>query len=603
MFRLKHRLNELALNAFRNRQEIVKEGLTRRELFKLGLLTSTGWLVAKSGLSSRAHAQFGGGGGGGSTSSPQTRAFIEPLPRPPINVPQAALTPAPTAAPNSAAGEGRARAHQAFTSQPPQLLYAVTQKDGLLSVSPDLPPQRLWGFAIGTPEQNQPITVPGPTYVARYGQPVLVRNFNRLPADNGGFGINSASTHLHNGHTPSESDGNPTDFFAAGQFYDHHYPNVLAGFASTHAPNGDINEAMGSLWYHDHRLDFTAQNTYKGLVGTYHLFNQFDTGDETTGFRLPSFPDFDVYLTINDRKFDPQSGALAFDLFTIDGVLGDKFLVNGKIQPFFQVHPRRYRLRLLNTGPSRFLQFFLTDPASPNTANSFYQISNDGNLLPAPVLVNSVRLSVAERADIIVDFSRFAGKSIFLENRLQQLEGQGPTGTVLGAGQGNNVMRIDVVLPPVADNSADPATQRFYSLPSTALTPLVTRTFSFDRRANWAINGQVFQDTPRFRVKRNTVEKWVVTNNSFGWQHPVHIHFEEFQTLTINGRAVSNSPLVNSGRKDVLRLEFNQTAELLFRFRDFVGKYPMHCHNVVHEDHAMMLRFDIDDVGDRNTRP
>lgn len=601
MFRLKHRLNKLALNAFRNRQEIVKEGLTRRELFKLGLLTSTGWLVAKSGLSSRAHAQFGGGGG--STSSPQTRAFIEPLPRPPINVPQAALTPAPTAAPNPAAGEGRARAHQAFTSQPPQLLYAVTQKDGLLSVSPDLPPQRLWGFAIGTPEQNQPITVPGPTYVARYGQPVLVRNFNRLPADNGGFGINSASTHLHNGHTPSESDGNPTDFFAAGQFYDHHYPNVLAGFASTHAPNGDINEAMGSLWYHDHRLDFTAQNTYKGLVGTYHLFNQFDTGDETTGFRLPSFPDFDVYLTINDRKFDPQSGALAFDLFTIDGVLGDKFLVNGKIQPFFQVHPRRYRLRLLNTGPSRFLQFFLTDPASPNTANSFYQISNDGNLLPAPVLVNSVRLAVAERADIIVDFSRFAGKSIFLENRLQQLEGQGPTGTVLGAGQGNNVMRIDVVLPPVADNSADPATQRFYSLPSTALTPLVTRTFSFDRRANWAINGQVFQDTPRFRVKRNTVEKWVVTNNSFGWQHPVHIHFEEFQTLTINGRAVSNSPLVNSGRKDVLRLEFNQTAELLFRFRDFVGKYPMHCHNVVHEDHAMMLRFDIDDVGDRNTRP
>jgi FtsP/CotA-like multicopper oxidase with cupredoxin domain len=601
MFRLKHRLNKLALNAFRNRQEIVKEGLTRRELFKLGLLTSTGWLVAKSGLSSRAHAQFGGGGG--STSSPQTRAFIEPLPRPPINVPQAALTPAPTAAPNSAAGEGRARAHQAFTSQPPQLLYAVTQKDGLLSVSPDLPPQRLWGFAIGTPEQNQPITVPGPTYVARYGQPVLVRNFNRLPADNGGFGINSASTHLHNGHTPSESDGNPTDFFAAGNFYDHHYPNVLAGFASTHAPNGDINEAMGSLWYHDHRLDFTAQNTYKGLVGTYHLFNQFDTGDETTGFRLPGFPDFDVYLTINDRKFDPQSGALAFDLFTIDGVLGDKFLVNGKVQPFFQVHPRRYRLRLLNTGPSRFLQFFLTDPASPNTANSFYQISNDGNLLPAPVLVNSVRLSVAERADIIVDFSRFAGKSIFLENRLQQLEGQGPTGTVLGAGQGNNVMRIDVVLPPVADNSADPATQRFYSLPSTALTPLVTRTFSFDRRANWAINGQVFQDTPRFRVKRNTVEKWVVTNNSFGWQHPVHIHFEEFQTLTINGRAVSNSPLVNSGRKDVLRLEFNQTAELLFRFRDFVGKYPMHCHNVVHEDHAMMLRFDIDDVGDRNTRP
>jgi len=89
-------------------------------------------------------------------------------------------------------------------------------------------------------------------------------------------------------------------------------------------------------------------------VGFYCLFNQFDTGDETTGFHLPSFPQFDIPLVFADKVYDPTSKLLAFDLFNLDGILGDKFLVNGKIQPFFQVQPRRYRFRLLDTGPSRF---------------------------------------------------------------------------------------------------------------------------------------------------------------------------------------------------------------------------------------------------------
>src|SRR6266436_8989659 len=111
---------------------------------------------------------------------------------------------------------------------------------------------------------------------------------------------------------------------------------------------------------------------------------------------------------------------------SLDGILGDKFLVNGKIQPFFNVQPRRYRFRRLDTGPSRFFQFFLTDPNNLGATNPFWVIANDGNLLPAPVQVQSVRIGVAERVDIIIDFSQFAGKTIYLENRLNQLNGQGP---------------------------------------------------------------------------------------------------------------------------------------------------------------------------------
>ncbi|MGH9959185.1 MAG: multicopper oxidase domain-containing protein, partial [Pyrinomonadaceae bacterium] len=104
-------------------------------------------------------------------------------------------------------------------------------------------------------------------------------------------------------------------------------------------------------------------------------------------------------------------------------------------------------------------------------------------------------------------------------------------------------------------------------------------------------------------IKRNTVEKWVFQNNSGGWQHPIHMHFEEFQTLLINNQAPSNSELITKGRKDVFRLEHNMEAKVYFRFRDFIGKFPLHCHNVVHEDHAMMVLGVIDDEGDDNEEP
>src|SRR5262249_35699336 len=246
------------------------------------------------------------------------------------------------------------------------------------------------------------------------------------------------------------------------------------------------------------------------------------------------------------------------------------------------------------------------DLTNLNAHNMFWQISNDGNLLPNPVNVESVRLGVAERADVIIDFAPLAGKTLYLENRLEQTDGRGPTGNVLPAGQGNSVLQIVVDLPTVPDNSVNPATNpTFYALPSTAGTPTVTRTFKFERgNGQWQINGQFMDcNQVRFKVQQNTIEHWILQNSSGGWQHPIHIHFEEFQTLLINGSPPSNSPLVQTGRKDVIRLEHNTEVELFFRFRDFLGRYPMHCHNVIHEDHAMMLRFDIATKGDTNKNP
>ena len=72
------------------------------------------------------------------------------------------------------------------------------------------------------------------------------------------------------------------------------------------ATNGDVRETLGSLWYHDHRVDHTAENTYKGLVGSHVMFNEFDTGNENTGFHLPSFPQFDIPLVFGDKLFTPE---------------------------------------------------------------------------------------------------------------------------------------------------------------------------------------------------------------------------------------------------------------------------------------------------------
>ena len=667
-------------DAAKNRRELIAAGLTsRRDLFKMGLLTAGGMLVAKSGLSARAQTATTGQNTvktnqppssgsnsspgtnqncvpGNQTASPKLTPFISPLPQTHIAQKVTALNPPPQENPNVAAGEVRAAPFQAplidSTRFPvvPGTLYQFTQKQFTTSqMSPDLPPQTIWGFDDGTGTRS-----PGPTYQAFYGKPQLTRNINSLPPitqkNNSGFGMPSVSTHLHNAHNPSESDGNPCDFYPAGKFCDQYYPNVLAGFNSTNAPNGDINEALSTLWYHDHRVDFTSQNTYKGLFGFYCLFNQFDTGDEGSGFHLPSFPQFDIPLAFADKVFDPSSAQLVFDLFNLDGILGDTFLVNGVVQPFLQVSPRRYRFRLLDTGPSRFYEFFLTgnvgSKTSPTT-NPFFLIGTDGNLIPAPIQVTSVRIGPAERVDVIIDFTNFAGQTLYLENRLNQINGQGPTavdsnpafgvfgpqnststectqgtnlntsvGAIKPAGAGDLILQFQVTGPKVADNSLPPTKQTFYSLPSTTATPRIVRTFKFDRlNGQWSINGQFMDcgygnngtggedtETFRFTVQQNSVEHWLLTNLTGDWTHPVHIHLEEHQILSRNRQllATGNSLTVptDQGRKDVTQLHPNERVELFFRFRDWLGKYPIHCHNVVHEDHAMMAIWHVQPTGD-----
>jgi FtsP/CotA-like multicopper oxidase with cupredoxin domain len=480
-------------------------------------------------------------------------------------------------------------------------LYELHVNEQAHVFNPAYPAQTIWGYDG---------MYPGPTIKARYGRTVITRLFNELPQNHVGFGSPEISMHLHNLHTPSESDGFPGDYWSTtkfgptltsnGYYKDHCYPNVYAGYDQSRINNptaiGDPNEALGTLWYHDHSLDATAANCTKGLAGFYLLFDDVDSGNENdfnnpNAIRLPS-GDYDVPLMFQDMRFD-ANGLQFYDQLSPEGVLGDQVAVNGKIKPFFKVARRKYRLRLLNAGPTRFYEFYLVHKG---ITKPFIHISNDGNLFPKP-LMNQTKLALgmAERGDIIVDFSAFPiGSEVFLVNRVQQDD----TRKIKSIkAPGDQVLKFIVDRDPTEPDNSRVLTANtpLRALPPIDLTEVsARRTFVFERKNGvWVVNGKIFNiNSIEANPKIGSAEIWTLVNGGGGWAHPVHIHFEEGRILTRNGLP---PPAHEQGRKDVFVLPPDGRMEVFLRFRDFKGKYVMHCHNLPHEDHAMMLRFDIVD--------
>jgi len=606
-------------------REITQAGLKRRDLVKMGLLSAgTGMLFPISGLSLRAaNAVTSCPVPGVDLISPFTRPWIEEMPRlvekqtvldnNPLNMSMGngGGAPAPYAIGTMAGGDSKIRLcteyptmhnatpyaeldHQGWGksgilgNQAPKKWYEMRAKQFNHVWHRDMPAgaagQAAWGFDG---------VVPGPMFRTRYGESHFTRIHNDLPAKNLGFGINQITTHMHNLHTPSESDGNPLYTNYPGYYYDYHYPNVYAG-VNQFGGIGDPNEALGTLWYHDHKLDFTSQNVYAGLAGMNCIYDAWgayadptmgDYGDETKGWRLPSGKnfEFDVGLVFHDRQFDPR-GLDFFPLTCFDGAIGDKMTVNGKIQPYMPVKRRKYRFRMLAMGPSRTYNWFLSN------GQSFVCIAVDGNLLPAPVVVKNIQQTTAERFDVIMDFSQYkAGTEIILLNRAEQTNGRGPTGNLLSPGY--EVLKFIVTSDAFGvDDSRIPAKMR--PLPSITQPVANNRVWNFERSGGeWVVNGAPYdRNLISATIPEGSAEHWTIKNGGGSWLHPVHIHYEEHRYLSYN--KVAPTPLY-AGRHDVIRLDPNATVELYMRFRDYKGMYPMHCHNVVHEDHAMMVMWKI----------
>ncbi|HSV23613.1 MAG TPA: multicopper oxidase domain-containing protein [Xanthobacteraceae bacterium] len=703
-----------------NRSEIriaVNRGqITRRDLYKWGLFTTTGFLAWKNGLSPFARSAFAAI----PTGTPRSplfgaQKFTQRLPRLAVQTPiplvrdkfDNAAFPATTgelaskrlsyhtdftADPTNPAFINPVTGRGPIEGRPPGEVFAQQRWDqffpqvGYVSswgqvapntrFHPNFPaqdPNSVWTWGTGRFTRG---TLPPMLIKGRYGQPILFRAYNNTPvnaAENNGFGHNETQLHFHNAHNGAESDGAANTHHFPGTFYDYRWSTTLARAdkINTQAtdprasgPNGngglvnvagDLREIQGTMWAHDHRFFFTAENVYKGNLMKINYYSGPDRGNEGlvdgVNLRLPSGSsldfgnlDFDVDLMLYDCAFDP-AGQLFFDIFAVDGFLGDVPLVNFAYAPFMEILPRKYRFRILASTISRWWLLTLADAAG--RAVPFQFIANDGNLVVNPILLTSLpQQGNAERYDIVVDFSRFRiGDRIRLVNRQKMRDdGRGPdqpfTLAQALAGDPNDpaigpIMEFRVVsqvesvdVPGVIRRATDPdpsVVPAVLTQQIPVVTPVRVRLFEFGRSGGgdsrnpktgectpscaefatfpWSIkvNGE---DAHTFNANRisalvprpGEIEHWTIVNGGGGWDHPIHLHFEEGVTISRGRDGRDPIPATEKlVRKDVWRLGTTGDRSVNFQvqFGEYGGAYVQHCHNNMHEDFAMLMRLQL----------
>jgi FtsP/CotA-like multicopper oxidase with cupredoxin domain len=549
-------------------------------------------------------------------------------------------------------------------------------------------------------------TFPGPMINAEYGKPVLVRfenhlDENPLGLDRQDFGTKDLSflTHLHNGHSAPESDGNPHYSMVAGPRHEGYLPGVYVDNLYLNFPaGGDDREKQSFFWFHDHRMDQTGSNVYKGMVGLYPIYDpkdysvagpgpvgKFDAGDERQGLRLPGVrtdhPDgsfdveYDIPLAFADFRLDdgvtthqdihdsqgefPAAnnpavhpewwGKTFYKHFPNHGFVGDICTVNGTAFPVLTVKRRKYRFRFLDASIARVYDFkLMTSTKGPQTAASlgfggdelqgqwripdgqqcmqFTQIATDGGLLPFPIKRDNFELWPAKRREVIVDFTRYQdgspttkGDVIYLTNTMKMPNGRmWASANRFSPDPKYKIPLIKFVIGDDAeDNSVIPTKMRdLPPLPSNWRSLMDNRLIFEVQRGSaggeleWLINGKPFDptkiaaslknpagNTPLAQPKKGSFNLWEIKNGGGGWVHPVHMHQEEHRTVIRNGKDVTaggdRGHPDDASREDVVALDPGESVIVYRGFRDFVGPYVAHCHNLAHEDHAMMFAWRI----------
>lgn len=268
---------------------------------------------------------------------------------------------------------------------------------------------------------------------------------------------------------------------------------------------------------------------------------------------------------------------------------GDVIQVNGQPWPFMNVEPRKYRFRFLDASLSRNFDLFFVKSSATNTRLPFQVIASDAGLLERPVQVTDLKNAVAERYEVVFDFSKYAGQSIELRND-QDANG---IGTDDEYDNTDKVMKFIVSGTAVTDTSTVPTALRTVPYPPSSSG--IDHHFRFHRtNSEWRINGIGFADVANrvlAKVPRGKVEIWELENSSGGWTHPIHVHLVDFRVLTRNGRGVE--PYESIGLKDVVWLGKNEVVKVEAHYAPWDGVYMFHCHNLIHEDHDMMAAFNV----------
>jgi spore coat protein A len=483
--------------------------------------------------------------------------FVDPLP-----IPVVARPVGETAAPGVAGSK--------------MPLYRIAMRAAAVKLHRDLAPTRLWTYGG---------TIPGLTLETRSGRPLAVEWANQLPdrhflpidhtlhgAEKGTPEVRGV-VHLHGGKTPADSDGYPEDWYVPGKSKTYVYPN---------------EQDAALLWYHDHSMGMNRLNIYAGLFGLHIVRDPIEEA-----LHLPSGK-YEIPLTIFDRDLRPD-GQLSYPVSAdpenpwVPEVFGELNLVNGKIFPFLEVEPRKYRFRILNAANGRFYRLLLNEGAE------FKQIGSDQGLLASPVTMPYVQLAPGERADVVIDFSGHRGAKILLSSDALVL------------------MQFNVGSQRAEDRSELPTALR--PLPRLAESSAVlTRRLTLDENVSgkgesqgMQLNKTAWHEPVTEKPVLGTTEIWELVNLTEDI-HPIHLHMVKFQILdrrpfetfqymtqgTLHFFADASPPDANEmGWKDTVRVNQGTVTRIIVPFHGYAGRYVWHCHILEHEDNEMMRPYEI----------
>ncbi len=496
--------------------------------------------------------------------------------------------------------------------------YAFTQREIARQLHPNLPPTPFWAYDDGSGLGGQAGSF-GMVVVAESGTPIDVSYTSALPFTYPDWipvdlrfpplgDQVRVMTHLHGAFVSGDSDGNPAitpNGFGPGDTQTVDYPN---------------EQPATLLWFHDHGLGATRLNVFAGLAAAYLLRDQSDTGHEPNTIGIPGDA-YEIPLVIQDRQFS-RDGKFFYPTSDIEGVVwvgeyfGDVMLVNGKVWPYLNVEPRMYRFRILNGCNARILNVDLS-------GLDFWQIGAEGGLWDVPVRTRRLVLAPAERADVLVDFSRFAGA------RLMMMNHRPPSPISNPAPQLPQVMQFRVgrtVTQPGPTTIPSSLPGRAANLGSPVNTRYITLNEIDPEEVEWSLNlNAVHFEAPITEMPQvGTIEDWVYINMT-GDTHPIHNHLVQFQVV---GRTpfdveayeeayggpngvpggIDPTPFATGsmqppdpterGFKDTVKANPGQFTTIRAQYDLPTGvsapqTYVYHCHILEHEDNDMMRPFTV----------
>jgi spore coat protein A, manganese oxidase len=454
--------------------------------------------------------------------------------------------------------------------------YRIQAQAIASKVHRDLPPTELWSFGA---------SALGPTFETRAGEPLQVEWVNALPSEHFlpiDHTIHGAEAdkpavrmvvHLHGAKTAPESDGYPEDWIVPGKSSLYFYPN---------------QQDAAMLWYHDHALGINRLNVYAGLLGAFFIRDSVEEA-----LNLPAGK-YELPLIIYDRLLT-RDGQLLYPVSPdpqspwVPEVFGNAILVNGKLFPYLDVEPRRYRLRLLNGSNARTYHLSFANDAP------FHQIGTDQGLLAAPVPLTELEISPGERADLVIDFSEHRGAQLVLKN------------------DAFVVMQFRVSSGKVAEMSSLPAALRpVPKIPESQATQ--TRLLTLDEYVTKAGNpAMLLLNASHWKLPitekpvLGSTEIWTLINPTND-THPIHLHLVRFQILDrqtyepwlfqtkrqLHFLGPPEPPDPNeAGWKDTVRAHSRMVTRIIVPFTGFTGRYVWHCHILEHEDNEMMRPYEV----------